>query len=46
MNVLYRQYEKIKNKTSSQQRLANNIFETLNKLKQNRNINAVGIALD
>lgn len=46
MNVLYRQYEKIKDKTPSQQRLANQIFETLNKLKQHRDISAVQIALD
>lgn len=46
MNVLYNQYEKMKNKTSSQQRLANQIFETLNKLKQHRDITAVQIALD
>lgn len=46
MNVLYRQYEKIKDKTPAQERLANQIFETLNKLKRSRNISAVRIALD
>lgn len=46
MNVLYRQYEKIKDKTPSQERLANEIFETLNELKQHRDISAVQIALD
>ena len=46
MNVLYRQYEKIKDKTPSQERLANQIFETLNRLKQHRDISAIQIALD
>jgi hypothetical protein len=46
MNVLYTQYEKMKDKTPSQQRIANRIFETLNKLKQHRDITAVQIALD
>jgi hypothetical protein len=36
----------MKNKTSSQQKIADRIFQTLNKLKQNRNIAAVGIALE
>lgn len=46
MNVLYKQYEKMKDKTGSQQKIADRIFETLNKLKQHRNIAAVGIALE
>lgn len=46
MNVLYKQYEKIKSKTPSQERLSNQIFETLNRLKQHRDISAVQIALD
>lgn len=46
MNVLHRQYEKIKDKTPSQERLANQIFETYNKLKQHRDISAIGIALE
>jgi ribosomal protein L7/L12 len=46
MNVLYRQYEKMKDKTPSQQKIADRIFETLNKLKQHRDIAAVGIALE
>lgn len=46
MNVLYKQYEKIKDKTPSQERLTNQIFEALNKLKQHRDISAVQIALD
>lgn len=46
MNILYREYEKIKSKTPSQERLANQIFETYNKLKQHMDISAVGIALE
>lgn len=46
MNVLHKQYEKIKDKTPSQERLANQIFETYNKLKQHRDISAIGIALE
>jgi hypothetical protein len=46
MNVLHKQYEKMKSKTPSQERLANQIFETLNRLKQHRDISAVQIALD
>lgn len=46
MNVLYREYEKLKDKTPSQQRIADRIFETLNKLKRHRDISAVGIALE
>jgi hypothetical protein len=45
MNVLYRQYERIKSKTPSQQKIANKIFETLNELKQHRDISAIKIAL-
>jgi hypothetical protein len=45
MNVLHKQYERIKSKTPSQQKIANKIFETLNELKQHRDISAIGIAL-
>ena len=45
MNVLYRQYERIKSKTPSQQKIANKIFETLNELKQHRDVSAIKIAL-
>ena len=46
MNVLYREYEKNKSKTPSQERLANQIFEVSNELKQHMDISAVGIALE
>ena len=45
MNVLHKQYERIKSKTPSQQKIANKIFETLNELKQHRDISAIKIAL-
>jgi len=45
MNILHNEYEKMTNKTKSQQAIANKIFETLNELKRHRDISAVAIAL-
>lgn len=45
MNILHNEYEKMTNKTKSQQTIANKIFETLNELKRHRDISAVAIAL-